>query len=388
MATDDEELGIYGRSNEALLELPFKYRWEFTRRHPYYLVHWRSAQTYRRGAYQPADPQLIIGYWAALILGHIGVTGEPVDPACSADALGDDPQVDSSFLCGPVQPMTYRNMLTNMIAALPPAELLAAGALLMNAGAKEYGVEGDDEGRTLQRRKAIASLMQIASSAFDSYLDAPLFYIHLAASKRSINESMSRHVNVWKPRRNIKEARQHTTRFDDYLRAWDFREGWTGAGYARAQCRTLKQTAAEMKRSPSTIAKQYCAAFERITGHPYRTSAWVRMFAPLHDDAGGEGLVKSHIRRFQRLVNCRNPPTVAESTLQGQHQLGSHNVGIVESLTAIDSEVDLIDAAMDIQEMISRGRTDVEIATELEVSQELIDFVRERIREDGQDSSA
>ena len=44
MADDADFISKYGlvpRSRSELLDLPLQYRWEFTRRHPYYLLFWR-----------------------------------------------------------------------------------------------------------------------------------------------------------------------------------------------------------------------------------------------------------------------------------------------------------------------------------------------------------
>jgi hypothetical protein len=42
------------RPIEVFNQLPVKYRWEFTRRHPYYLEFWRPAREFRE---QPSDDQ-------------------------------------------------------------------------------------------------------------------------------------------------------------------------------------------------------------------------------------------------------------------------------------------------------------------------------------------
>ena len=56
------------------------------------------------------------GLAAMYMLGMIGVTGEPPDPTCSFEDLGD---LDPAFLSGSIQPMTIRNMISILIAAYP-----------------------------------------------------------------------------------------------------------------------------------------------------------------------------------------------------------------------------------------------------------------------------
>lgn len=97
MSKSHDGFGIYGRSHEFLHDLPVKYRWEFTRRHPYYLSCWELAKAYRHSTASD-DPQLkTLRHWAFLMLGYIGVTGEPVDPTTPFEDLDADVEVDPGF---------------------------------------------------------------------------------------------------------------------------------------------------------------------------------------------------------------------------------------------------------------------------------------------------
>jgi hypothetical protein len=50
-------------------------------------------------------------------------------------------------------------------------------------------------------------------------------------------------VHRWKKRRGLGRPKVHTEKLDAYLKVWDLREGWTGAGYDRAQELTLRRKA-------------------------------------------------------------------------------------------------------------------------------------------------
>jgi hypothetical protein len=73
-APDLEDVGIIARLRAHLLNFPVSLRWEIARRHPYYLAFWEEARRYHRG--EVGDRCL--GYVASLLLGSIGVSGEPV----------------------------------------------------------------------------------------------------------------------------------------------------------------------------------------------------------------------------------------------------------------------------------------------------------------------
>ena len=161
-AADSEQPTVLGRPQGQLHDLPPEFRWEATRRHPYYLVFWRNALLYRQGEIGDAPEQQMLRYAAILMLGAIGVTGEPINPDTSIERL-DDGSLDPAFLSGAVQPMTLRAVATMFISALPPAELAVLGALFMNAGSAEYPVDGDDDRRSAQKLQAMSRLARIPS---------------------------------------------------------------------------------------------------------------------------------------------------------------------------------------------------------------------------------
>ena len=207
---------LVNRPQDQLHDLPLRFRWEATRRHPYYLVFWRDALRYRRGDIGDDPDQQLLRYAAMLYLGAIHVSGEPVSPDISFEELdGDD--MDPAFLSGAVQPLSLRAVVAMLVNALPPAERALVGALLTTSGSAEYGVADDDELRTLQKHTAITQLMKYRSTALDSYPDAPLFYIHMGASQRTIAQDVAAQVRRWKQRRGIKEKRVHTKKLASYL---------------------------------------------------------------------------------------------------------------------------------------------------------------------------
>ena len=122
-ATTESELPtVLARPQGQLHDLPTEIRWEATRRHPYYLVFWRNALLYRKGEMSDEPEHQLLCQAAHMMLGTIGVTGEPVSPDTSFEQL-DDGSLDPAFLSGAVQPMTPRAIAIMLISTLPPAEL-------------------------------------------------------------------------------------------------------------------------------------------------------------------------------------------------------------------------------------------------------------------------
>src|SRR4051812_45387607 len=89
---EDTELGGFAspfallpRPPGQLRALAIPFRWEVTRRHPYYLTFWTSARRFHfREPLQCAGEELLREA-AMAILGSIGVSGPPFDPAIEFD---------------------------------------------------------------------------------------------------------------------------------------------------------------------------------------------------------------------------------------------------------------------------------------------------------------
>jgi integrase len=72
-----------------LRSLPIQYRWEVTRRHPYYQSLWLLARAYYRNEPVESEVEPVFHQIAVAILGTIGVSGEPPDPATEFAELAD-----------------------------------------------------------------------------------------------------------------------------------------------------------------------------------------------------------------------------------------------------------------------------------------------------------
>lgn len=129
----------------------------------------------------------------------------------------------------------------------------------------------------------------------------------MEASQRLIVDPVERQVQKWKQKRGIGDTRLHTTKFDDDLKVWDQREGWSETWYEASRSRSLKDIAKEHRMSPSTVANRHRSAFKWITGHDYELNAWVRLFIPVLVGNDLDKLTRVHTHRLNRLVQSRTP---------------------------------------------------------------------------------
>ncbi len=371
-ANDLEDVGIIARPQAHLLGFPVSLRWEITRRHPYYLAFWEEARRYHRGE---AD-DLSLGYVASLLLSAIGVSGEPVSPDKDFDQLSD---ADPAFLCGCVQPISLRAMVAMLINTLPVAERVVVGAILTASRPEEGENPGSDEADFAQKQYALDQLRRTPSPALDCCTDAPLYYIHLEASQRSIERDLEDQVRRQKKRRGLPERRVHTAKLESYLKVWDLREGWENGAYDRTREQSLLQIGKKVRASQSTVESRYRAAFQMITGHEFSTTLWLRLwrafkFTGSTDAANATPFVPVR-RRLQTPVARPLPDSVVSPAVR------EHTTGIVEGKSARWDDQALVDLQLDAQELIEKGMSDQEIANRLELDVDAMAYFRERVQE-------
>jgi len=348
-SNDSELPGVIIRPPEQLHDLPVKFRWEATRRHPYYLTFWQSALRYRTGenCAEPAESLLL--QVAHLMLGAVGAFGLPINPSTNFEDL-DDGSLDPAFLAGAVQPISIRALLTMIMRNLPSPELAVIGALFMNAASSEYAVEGDDKSQSLQKLNAITYLDRIPSPSLDSYADIPLFYMHPAASQRTIIQDVESHVRRWKRRLGIEEKRVHAKLLPKYLEVWDLREGWNGEQYDVRREHSFSSIGIQLRRKVSTVADQYRAAFHMITGHECSPRLWMRLFAPLKRSEifqSTKAILSAPMRHRMRSPVRRPVPDSVVSPVSKDEE--SESVIESESITRDDQVT--VDRWIDAEEM-------------------------------------
>jgi DNA-binding CsgD family transcriptional regulator len=358
--------GLLGRFPGHLRALPLKYRWEITRRHPYYLMAWESTcQTI-----MPGEADLLMQEAHRVILGAIGVSGPMVAPDTPFDALvsqnGESPP---AWLSHSVQPLTLRG-LTGLLLAHLSAHTRNQLAELFRSS-----VDGGED-RADCLIQALLHLQTLESTDLDSFADQPIVAISPHLTVNALTVDIRTFLNEWRDRHGIAEQRVRADKFDEYFAVWDAREGWTGAGYELGDNRRLIEVARRLGITPTTARNQYYAAFELITGHRYSVANWLRVCGPVKYPT--DLIVELNETAFRRRVQTRGTRApVPESVLTSNED----NARISDQIQAENDDAAIWELQEDFQTLLRLGRTDMEIAQELEIRLETVCALKFRIEE-------
>ncbi len=363
MASVDEEFQVAEaprswlllRPNAVLMSLPVEYRWEFTRRHPYYLQWWELARKFHEQPSGDMREQI-----AAKILGGIGVAESmaPLAPKLGPEALGTG-DLGGAWTGGAVAPAMLRTLAITLLAALPAPQRFQLGRLLCESA--EYESSDSPQMGVIASRLAL-----MKEPAWDSYPKIPVVSINLEMPQRAINEAIEELVRTWKAERNITERRRRDDKLDEYLKVWDLREGWSAGTYEGSREKTFREIAQETKTSIQTLIDRYRTAFRYLSGHDYTRELWIRLMGPYKlprhvVQPGGLGVF------MRRPWRSPQPRPVTESVLlPGRTEFEKSEFIAAAGVTP--SETSLVDLSLDIATLLERGRTDAEIIEELELA--------------------
>jgi hypothetical protein len=319
------------------------------------------------------------------MLASIGLGGEPVNPDTPfATLIGDDD--DPRFLAGSVQPMSLRHVVMMLLKALPSTERTFIGELLMlSVGGESDVADADSVGSADQQQAALNLLVRMPSAALDSCPNAPLFYIHLEASQRSIARDVADQVRRWKKCRGIREKRVHIEKHSKYLEIWDIREGWNSNSYQLSKEKTFAVIAKGLRVSVSTVFKRYKSAFKMVTGQEFTPARWWKLLAPLkYSEIFGDPAAVHSARVRHRLRSASRRP-IPDSVVSPV-TVETRSAGVVEATAATLDDFDSIDLRMDLKDLIARGFSDDEIARRLEFrDSKLVSHIRSRMNEFSRD---
>ena len=115
-------VGIVPRPPFQLRSLPISTRWEVTRRHPYYQAWWKwtpscDSTDSEKTRTNLASAESLLRDAGAIILGAIGVSRTPPDPATEFEQLGAA-DLNAAWLSGVLHPTTMRGLAAILIASL------------------------------------------------------------------------------------------------------------------------------------------------------------------------------------------------------------------------------------------------------------------------------
>lgn len=343
-----------------LLRLPLRYRWEVTRRHPYYLDWWQQL-----GSHIDSSDETLAereqSNTAFAILGQIGVSSANYDPSSEfADIARDQPI--PAWMTEGIQLQTFSNLAGILVGIMPSKLLSEVGKIMIAASA-----ESD-----CARVKALADLHMIRDTDIHRFTGMPIVCVSPHLSVRTITEQITRFVNEWRGE-DVPERRVRDDKFDDYFAVWDRREGWKQGSYSEEKGHSLSEVARTLGIPVSTASKRYSEAFELITGHKYTLSNWIRAFGVLlwsPDAADAYG--RAALRRRAGLPRSSGPKPVPESMIAG----GTDTRPLTSQL-AVSGGVSDWEIQEDIVTLIRKGKTDQEIADELELNYpEIVSSIR------------
>ncbi len=342
------------RSVDAFLELPVEYRWEFTRRHPYYLLCWRAARAFRESPSND-EAERFCQQAASLVLNAINVAPNvpPPDPRDEIAALGYG-SIAGGWVGGAVAPAMLRTLAHMLLLALPKSQRSQLGRLLNESA--EFEVTDRERMSAIHER-----LSKLPGEAWNSFPEAPIVSINLQSPQRAVTEAIETLVRQWKDERGIAETRRRDDKLKEYLEVWDLREGWHGGEYHGDRELKLQEIAAQLQvGSINTIVNRYRSAFRHLTGHEYRPELWIRLFGGLKL-ATADQLSRLAMRRPWRSRNLR---PVAESVLlPGRREPDDQQFLAGVGITG--SDLSVIELQLDIQSLLERGYSDEQICSEL-----------------------
>lgn len=348
------------RPSESFLQLPLKYRWEATRRHPYYLRFWHLAAA----DVDPGDQRAVLARDAArVILKAVNVSSCPVDPAVSFEELDRQP-ASNAFLGGALAPFTLRGCVTLLAQSLEGNALRAVARELLAAS----NVSRDNPAAWHGAHERIAQLPGLDGIPNDGVVS-----FNPRAPMQAIVDDLKEHVRAVKERLGVRELRRRFEKLPEYFRAWDAREGWTGSGYDRSCEKKLKQIARNRRLPLRTVSGHYRAAFEIIFGTTYDPDLWVKLVMPLKfAGAGGDASPP----RVGRPLRTRTRRPVPESVLSNPRDA----FPLLNAAGFSSTEFEFRDLLMDIRHLISVGASNEEICKIMELGPdgaETIEYLRE-----------
>ena len=367
---DPSTSGIVPRPIQVLKELPIEYQWEFTRRHPYYLLFWEQAHRYLQ---DPNDDTAegLLGKAAVFMLTLIGVTGDPPPPGAGLEEV-EAADLSKAWRDGAIAPITFRGLTGVMLKELPPESRLAIGKLLVNSASI-------DDGDAPHDYHLFSEFLNFQDPSLDKMPVAPIVGVDVNAPLRTIVAAVEQWVRELKAQQGIPEHRRHYEKLPDYLRVWDLREGWSGDRYDSSREKTLREIATELSESVPTVRNRYRSAFRYIAGQDYSPELWVRLFGVMKTSEVIEPEARPRLttRRPWRSPVRRDVP---ETVLAPQEQEGHRGSFLVNNVITPDM-LEMTDLLMDIQTLIDRGLSNEEIADELELPRETVDDLVEYFRQ-------
>lgn len=369
LSTDSQLPRILTRPAGQLRALPVRYRWEVTRRHPYYLMVFMD--DFKNSPFGDVNAN----QWPLIklaLLGAIGVSGPIVPPDTSFEDLRSQAgQSPPAWLFSSVQPLSMRGLVGLLLTHLSPDSRRKI------AESFRLSVEGAED-QTKSRFQALLHLKSLECADLDTFADQPIVAVSPVHTVNAVMTDIRCFLDDWRERHGLEEQRVRVDKFEEYLAVWDAREGWTGSGYTIGETVRMIEVAKQLGIPQSTAMNQYRAAFELITGNSYSSTRWVQICGPLKfpNDVMVD-ISQANMRR--RLLPRGARPPVPESNLTGKKNRSSITG---QSPASNNCAIEMWEILEDFQTLQKQGRSNESIAKELGMRPDSVKLLRKHLEEE------
>jgi hypothetical protein len=269
--------------------------------------------------------------------------------------------IDAAWLDGAIAPLQVSSILGTLHKILPQESRQICAEFFERSAA--IPDEDKDSSDTEKTAIAVAGLELIedlkGTTELAKSLPGLMVSLNIHAPQRAVVDAVkSLHADL-RARLDIEEHRRRWNKLGEYLNVWDRREGWEAGTYDARRETPLRDISQELGLPVSSVLNHYKKAFEYVFGHSYTPELWSRyMFVPKYGGFLGSAPSIQRTRRDRQSRTRRDVP----SSSVGEQGAGDFVSSAAETTDSI-SESNWL---MDLQSLIGLGRTDAQIAQELE----------------------
>lgn len=371
--------------------LPPVYRWEFTRRHPYYLRFWKWANRYHQMRREEFDASQLDFFdrhdlfGSMLLLGLIGVFfDEHPDPAIDARKNKDFKPPFSAVVA---KPTTHRQLALLLLTFLPDDVQSAVAYTYLRELAKETA---SDDGKMLLHAvvgtitnkeqavlevalnllkgdepladRLIHCLNRLDAASLDDECPG-IMWVNYNAPLDDLKMQMAAVVKKWRSNEGVSDSRRRADKWDEYLAVWDAREGWHDGAYDGTRRKRLRDIAVETRTDLATVQSRYKTAYKLIVGKDYDPVVWSVLFGGLRVPKGKwDSWRKTKQSTTDDALSKRSP----ESALEKERFTPQSSAS---ALMMTDDDLrGYRELLSDLKTLIAKGRPNEEIIVELELA--------------------
>lgn len=351
------------RPRYQLRSLPVNFRWEVTRRHPIYQIHWYEVTSSENVSRELAETSRQIRNVA---LGAIGCISVSIPPETEFEDIDEDEY--PAWMARSVHPISNRGIIGLLIKMLPPELLNQIGGIFSAAGAT-------NSEETASKLHAINELKNLDNEILDQFLDELLVSLSPTASVRQLQEDLPLVLNRFRDDRRLDSQRNRIEDYPNYMRVWDMREGWSEGTYHHEREKTFQQIANELNVPISTISNRYRSAYKLITGHNYSPGHWFELFKMLKFSEYSPDLIsKITLLRLRRSPVQRDVPN---SALRPTSEKNVQATVFENLAVSTESASDVTDEWIDFETFLNQGLSNEQIAQRIGCDSNKIPLIAE-----------